>query len=401
MSIYTTPLSQLRTADLEELLDEVAVENARLEFKLQDPSKDETLKKLSSFANTFGGFMVVGASARSADGRIEGLPGVDPVAGYKQRVVQWAFDGVSPPLTVEVSDAIPVPAGDGKVCYVICTPESDVAPHFLNGRKGVWVRTDEFSARFEARLASDSELRQLFDRRKLILERRRNILDRAKRRFYPHAALADFGPRLDFCVAPRFPARPLCEQERLKQFITGNYLHWRGILFPISGSGVVSQYESAIVQNAVGGGSMFEANIWGMLFYGTKIAEVHNQGESLSIHLYGFVGHVLLFIRHADKMLRALGYSGPLVIEVSLTSIQRVPWLYGAGPAFTHPGSPLDNDISFSITTDTGALAQRPGEIAIDVLRCILFSVNWSELTEGELEHLLADGRRYNGWSQT
>lgn len=58
MSIFTKPVSQLGTADLEELLHEGAVENARLEFKLEVPNKDETLKKLSSFANTFGGFMV-------------------------------------------------------------------------------------------------------------------------------------------------------------------------------------------------------------------------------------------------------------------------------------------------------------------------------------------------------
>ena len=76
MSIFTKPLSQLGTADVQELLGEAAVENARLEFKLAVPNKDETLKKLSSFANTFGGFMVIGAKANSTDGRIEDLPAV-------------------------------------------------------------------------------------------------------------------------------------------------------------------------------------------------------------------------------------------------------------------------------------------------------------------------------------
>ena len=405
MSIYTTSLSQLGTADLQELLNDGAVENARLEFKLVAPNKDDTLKKLSSFANTFGGFMVIGASARSTDGRIEGLPGIDPVAGYKQKIVQWAFDGATPPLTVEVSDPIPVPAGDGKVCYVIYTPESDVAPHFLNGRKGVWVRTDEFSSRFEARLADDSELRQLFDRRKLIQERRVSILERAKKRFYPHTAVADFGPRLDLCIVPRFPARPLCEQEMLKQLITGSRLAWRQTMFPEPSSRVVSQYESAIVPNAVGSNSMFEANIWGMLFYGRKIADEEKIGRvdktrTFGIHLYGFVGHVLLFIRHADQIFRALGYSGSLVIEVALTSILRVPWLYGPDGLYAHEGSPLDDDITFSITTTSAALREKPDDIATDILRCILFAVNWHDWPDAELEKLLHGGRRYNFWSK-
>ena len=41
---------------------------------------------------------------------------------------------------------------------MISVAESDVAPHFLNGRKGVWLRTNEFSARFEAQLADENEL---------------------------------------------------------------------------------------------------------------------------------------------------------------------------------------------------------------------------------------------------
>jgi predicted HTH transcriptional regulator len=63
MSIFTKPLSQVGAVDLQELLQEQAIENLRLEFKSEIPDKDEMLKKLSAFANTFGGLMVVGASA--------------------------------------------------------------------------------------------------------------------------------------------------------------------------------------------------------------------------------------------------------------------------------------------------------------------------------------------------
>ncbi|MGA2077269.1 MAG: ATP-binding protein [Terriglobia bacterium] len=183
MSIFSKPLTQFVTADVQELLDEQAVENVGLEFKSRVPEKDETLKKLSSFANSFGGFMVIGAKANSADGRIESLPGVDEQPGYKQKVVQWCFDAVSPPLIVEVSDAIPSPGSTGKFCYIIYTAESEVAPHFLNGRKGVWVRTDEFSQRFEPQLATENELRYLLNRRQLTLDRRTEVVQRSRRRF--------------------------------------------------------------------------------------------------------------------------------------------------------------------------------------------------------------------------
>lgn len=74
MSIFTKPLSQLGIADLQELLKGGAVENARLEFKSEVPNKDDTLKKLSSFGNTFGGFMVIGAKASSTNGRTKTCP---------------------------------------------------------------------------------------------------------------------------------------------------------------------------------------------------------------------------------------------------------------------------------------------------------------------------------------
>ena len=183
MPIFSKPISGLVTQDLQELLDERAVENLRLEFKREVPSKDETLKKLSAFANTLGGLIVVGAEAQSKDGRITGLPGVDPQSGYKQTVVQWCFAGVSPPLDVEVSDAIPSPTDASKVCYVIYVRESDLGPHFLNGRKGIYVRSDEFSSKFAAQLANENELRHLFHRRQLVTERRVDLLRRARQRF--------------------------------------------------------------------------------------------------------------------------------------------------------------------------------------------------------------------------
>src|SRR5687768_15976255 len=117
MAIFGKPIIDITSDDLQDLLAMNAVENVLLEFKREVPSKDETLKKLSSFANSLGGFMVIGAEAGSKDGRITGLPGVDIQQGYKQKVVQWCFEGASPPLVIDVSD--PVNVQNGRVCYVL------------------------------------------------------------------------------------------------------------------------------------------------------------------------------------------------------------------------------------------------------------------------------------------
>lgn len=408
MSIFAKPISQLTCDDLQELLDERAVENVRLEFKLETPNKDETMKKLSSFANTFGGFMVIGAKASSSDGRIESLPGVDVQDGYRQRIVDWSFSAASPPLTVSVSDAIPTPSGDGKFCYVIYTVESDVAPHFLNGRKGVWVRTDEFSARFEARLADENELRHLLDRRRLIRDRRTSILERARRRFqtYSNQARASGNDNkkravLELSVVPRFPARPLCEQEKLPSLVMDNAIDSEGGVFPTaSRSALMCQHESVIVLKTLRWLSLFEANLWGMLFYCAQIEQERNEGWG--IHRNQFVARILLFTKHAAKLLLAMGYSGPVLIETAMTSILGVRWFYdGGGWLEPKQGAELDDGFTFSIDTTVESLNEGLEDVAMEILRRVFFAVDWADLISKpeKLKDLVVTGYRYNGWT--
>ncbi len=409
MSIFTKPVSQLNTDDLRELLNNGAVENVLLEFKLLVPNKEETLKKISSFGNTFGGFVVIGAKADSADGRIQDLPGVDIEPGYKQKVVQWCFDGASPPLVVEVSDPIPAPAGDSKVCYVIHIAESDVAPHFLNGRKGVWIRTDEFSTRYDAQLANEVELRHLLDRRRLVRERRDRILERARKRFDVYIAKmhtdkggnrTKVGPVLEFAVVPRFPALQLCRHEEFREYILKSYVNWRQVMFPNPGQPILFQHESAIILNPVRQESIFEVNVWGLLFYAVQIESTH--GEIEGIHPFELVGYVLVFIEHAAKMLNALGYSGPILIDAALRSILNAMWFrtYQGGVISADTGSELDDVVDFSVSTTSEALTKRPDAVAMEVLRYIFLSVNWPGMVETskELENLIRIGYQYNFW---
>jgi hypothetical protein len=409
MSIFDKSISQIHTTDLQDLLQGNSIENIRLEFKLFPPDKDEILKKLSSFANTFGGYLVVGAQARSTDGRLEGLPGVDVQAGFKQKIVDWGFGAASPPLSLEISDPIPAPAKTGKVCYVIYVPESDVAPHFLNGRKGIWIRTDEFSARFNATLANETELVYLLDRRKLILQRRFSLLERARSRFakyreqkYPFSnSSGKQSARLEFCVIPRFPARPLCQQSSLRPIIVSSGINWRQITFPRLNDGIVSQHESEITLQAAGKSviSLFEANTWGLLFYGMELEG--NEGSVTAIHLYRLVGSVLLFIKHSGHMLGLMGYSGPILIDISLNSLLGATWIHAPdGMTYTHAGSEFDDSMAFAISSTTIELTERCDGLARDIVRNILYSVNWSELidTPNQIENVILKGYDFNFW---
>jgi len=412
VSIYTKPISQLTAADLQELVQENAVENARLEFKLLVPNKDETLKKLTSFANTYGGLLVIGAKANSADGRIQELPGVDPENGYKQKIVQWCFDAVSPPMTAEVSDPITVPSG--KVCYVISVSESDLTPHYINNRKGVWVRTDEFSARFEVELANDNEVQHLQSRRKFVLDRRDRLIERARKRFATYVKrkhtdlsgqLTKTDPILEMFVVPRFPTRAVCAQESLSEVVRQNPKNWRQTIFPdFTRNQFTFQNESVLVlDSAVGRTSFLEVNMWGLIFYGFELETDHGGRvqQAVGIHPYELGGCVLLSLEHAATMFRVMGYSGPVLISTSLESIVGVPVLqqyYGTlMPAL---GSALDDDVTFSLDTTSEALAQKRDAVAMELFRRIFFSLGWPGIvgSQQSLESLTRMAYDFNVW---
>jgi hypothetical protein len=411
MGFYTTPISRLTEADLLELVTDNAVENLRLEFKSEVPKEDQTVKKLSSFANTYGGIIVVGAEEK--DGRITKLSGVPLEPGYKQTLANWCFIKFNPPLTAEFSE--PIKLANGQYCYVISVPESEAGPHFINGRKGVWIRTDEFTNRSRAELANENEFRALLDRRRAVRERRDFNMRRAQERFDTHVSnrhtdmgghVGGIGPILELCVTPRFPARALCHQGDLQEHLSRATFNWRGTQFLSNRSRPITAYESLIIRDRLGAGgtSMFSVDVWGTCFYATQIAvEAQNvAGVSVTgIHRTSVNGFVVAFLLHAAKVLKSLGYFGSLVVHVGLKSIRGIHWLYGTGSTvFDKLGSELDKDIVFELPEISEVFYSDPYSLAARILETIYFSTNWGDEVDSpaKLQSVVNEGFMYCSW---
>jgi hypothetical protein len=405
MAIFGKPVASVISDDLVELLTERAVENVRLEFKSRVPDRDETLKKLSSFGNTFGGYVVIGAQ-EDGKGRLTGIPGVDPEPGFKQRIVQWCFDAVSPPLTVEVSESIPTPSAPAKVCYVLYVSETDLAPHFLNGRKGVYIRTDEFSQRFEPRLANQDELVQMLNRRKVVLERRAQLIERARGRFrtFTTARYGELGQkkegigaRFDLSIVPRFPAGEVCALPQLLALLREQRVPWRQVGFPHTKHDLITQHESCLVLGPGASFSLLEANTWGLLFYATEINR-HDR-DYAGIHLNHFTGHLLVFLQHAAFMIREIGLRGPIEILLRLEGVRDVPWVWfeGNNPRMG-PVSPLDDVAELKCSTSTDELMASCEDAATKLLTFVFFALNWPAVAAdpSRVRDMIAIGRRFN-----
>lgn len=413
MSFFLKPTSQLTATDLLQLKQDRPVENIRLEFKSEAPQKQEILKKLSSFANTFGGILIVGAAADSSDGRLQDLCGVDNQPGYRQKITQWCFDAISPPLSVEVSEGILVPDSEDKYCYVIAVSESDLAPHFLNGRKGVWVRTDEFSQRYDPVLAEENEIRYLLDRRKVIRERHQSILERSRRRseYLISGGKGSRGVlRLGVAVSPRFPVHHICDQGHLRQILHDSLIPWRQVTFPPHHE-PLSQHESILCVTPWQDDDVLsvELSTWGHVYYGVRLAATdftpsvheHATEESVSgINAWSLSGHLLACFRHAHNILDLIGYVGPLRVDVSLEGIRDLRLVFprgGSSYSFAESGN-IDDQFVFGLDWTAADFANRDAA-ARAALRLILFGMNASDhASEPQVGRLIEGGSKYNHW---
>jgi hypothetical protein len=100
-------------------------------------------------------------------------------------------------------------------------------------------------------------------------------------------------------------------------------------------------------------------------------------------------------------MFQALGYSGPILLDVTLRSMLGVKWVH-AWHGFPEAvgGSPLDEEVNFEMLRTTDDLREKPDGILIDILSQIFFSVNlpgYASIPQN-LEVLARKGHEFNGW---
>ena len=419
MPIFSHPVATLSTPDLDGLSAEGAVENILLEFKAEMPAKDEFLKKVSSFANTYGGHIIIGAIARSTDGRLTSLPGVPPQSGLRQRLVQWAYEAAEPPIELFVSDAIVPTGSSGSVCYVVHVPMSGTAPHFLAGRKGCYVRTDEFSQRFEPRLASYDEIEHLRERRSSATQRRRRLWEGAVARFERFAATeyasvpgvsGPIGATMMLGLVPAFPTRALVEPERLRELVARVEVDWRQTGFPNRvgrRTDVITQHQTVSRLYPGYGFSLLDCSIWGQQFLGIEIEHLftaENGGNKvLGIHLWALIGHILAFCEYARTLLQEVPYDGPLTLLLSLIRVQGKPFVYFPQNIPTvGPSSPFDDSVLIEQPSSTDSLRTNRDAVVCGLLRELFFALNWADqaANNAALQLQLKRGYSYNFWTR-
>jgi hypothetical protein len=314
---FSKTVREVNLAEVEALYAERVPENIRLEYKAKlpdDPAdfKETVAKELSAFANSYGGYLIVGIST-DAKGNPTAMDGVLETNSLAQRIVSVGYEQIFPPVIPVVSNPIKLP--NGNFVHVIYQDLSLEAPHFLNRRRGAYIRTSEFSQTFTPKLASWDELQLLQNRRSMAIQQRGALRERGRRRseiFVPPIAGT---AKLHMAISPAFPFRRLIEPNEIERAIQeASFSVSRGASrVPYPRGDKIVAHESQVITRS---NFYVEATAWGSSYF----VEFFEQGSrgTAAIRFEHVLAALVQHMKFGSKLLRACGHNGLINIEAKL-----------------------------------------------------------------------------------
>ena len=196
--LFTKPQNEITFEDIEVFCGENG-EDERVEYKREIK---HIPKIVSSFANTRGGVLIIGAEP---DGQIQGIP---RKPGIEEGIQQSALTGIYPGVIPEII-LVDVPNSSNLV-VIVRVDESIHAPHVIKEVPQAYIRVgsitqpaemDRFAYMFKRREDSQAITRQILDR----IEKRVEAFSNKK------------ASNITVIVKPVFPYRPVISKEDIFQ----------------------------------------------------------------------------------------------------------------------------------------------------------------------------------------
>jgi hypothetical protein len=379
LGIFNKPVATIQHAHLYELIG--SPESAILEYKQAVHEWDDITKELVAFANTFGGHLILGAEDDKS-GRLKSLPGVEPIRGFDQLITDRCFGGVVPPLTPFPSAAITLP-DTARVAYVIHVPASYSAPHFLVNRGGAYVRVQTQSKKYEPRLAEWGELLRLADRRRLAVDQRNSLRERARERARP--ILRPNNVAMEIFASPSFPVQPLAELVALREVTVDP--NAPAIRSGTIGDDVVAATESITCSRVRNSEPWLyhELTIYGSIYTAARIGlpPLGSVAGPQLAELLGVLEDTLLWLAHAQYAFQRFGYDGPVTASLTIRHAPGHQFIWSGGGAMGDPlptNARFDDTINQELDTTTAAWQARLRADAWSLFLPIAYATDMREI---------------------
>ena len=308
--MFTKPIDEITFEDVESFCQQWA-EGVHVEYKSDIEEVKGTIPKIvSSFANTYGGILLIGVEADQKNNTVSSIPGIPQRNGIEEQIQQSALTGIYPGVIPEIK-LVDVP-NSGNVVVVVRVDESVQAPHAIKEVTQVYIRVGSITQPYEYKLAEMDRIAYMFKRREDSQVVARQILDRIEERISKlEPAWKNIGnilrlfsvfPTFTVIARPVFPYRPLTT-------ISNIYELHRGPLWPprrvIGGHFCYNEEE------------YWELNEYGIIYHRVVLFIQPEDGIDYGIFLW----HINELIKRANALYVNCGYQGNIEVITHLRNI--------------------------------------------------------------------------------
>ncbi|MGP0017644.1 MAG: helix-turn-helix domain-containing protein [Candidatus Sulfotelmatobacter sp.] len=373
--MFSVPIDNLTWNDVNSFCQARPREGLILDYKLDFPRRLD--KTIASFANTYGGHVLIGVDETVTGEPVLPVAGVPLQEGLRERVVAIALGSIYPPVYPEVrvvefrsSDAVVAP---DRAVIVIRVHESDAGAHAVDGGKSVYLRVDNISDQF-TRQATIEEMEWLLNKRQKSVDLKERLLREAIRRAANHlptyraaGRLPTDEPRGKYILwtVPTFPRAELTSPQRLLALSrtwrvrVANFSFPTGDAEPIAG-GV--RHPRTPVMNYW----YTEVNRFGLVY--TEIGFTGRGGEHRDAITCDLIATLMVAnLRFSMNLYESIGYFGLVDFHFDVApTLNRYPFLSIALEGHLTENRSLEDRVSLAFTSSVkeirDSLVQRSRE---------------------------------------
>ena len=327
--LFTKSLQNLTITDIEQFC-EGNCEGMRIEYKRSfDESREKIGKVVSSFANTYGGVLILGIETDKDKPIL-------PISGFKKpneeirlTIESICRDGIYPAVIPQVKEI--QTRTEGCIVVVVLVDESVEAPHAIENSEKIFVRSGASDKPYK--LSDVDTIERLFERRNQPRKYVKQFREEAVQRFNENVAFAHTRtPYLTFDIVPTFPRNPLISLASLYDLMTH-----RTPRFPGIGTFIFTQYQWWRVSRGVfrfGENYFVQINDHGhiRLSYLPVLLTTFDKQKDPKAAKYLFLTTVLEFvalaIKISDFFYQEVSFRGGVDVELSATNVKGLRVLF-------------------------------------------------------------------------
>lgn len=375
--LFSRPVADLTYSDVEEFCKRFR-EGLRVEYKSTfDASvKRKIPRTVSSFANSYGGILIVGISA--ADGvPLEPFEGIEFEDREPRLTVEnICRDGIFPEATIFqnlVPSTIP-----GKAFLVVQVNESPRSPHAIENSSQVYVRTGDS--------ANPTSLANIALVERLLL-RRQNVLGRWNEFYEESSNLAEkIGlkrdvPLLELRIGPHYPTEILVSREGIFEFLKNFQMQYS---IGFRQNVTLRHPTGALLSRSDDSARYLNVGEFGTMHYIEPLIATTNaailgttvqpaRGETVIYPFWWITKPILRILGVAAHLMANNAATCDLRVEAVLRNVSGLPFMLGRNIFQMSPSRTLSGQVPAS----TSCPSERLAKLLQDVTAEILYQLIW------------------------